>query len=49
MVTITFLTKDERAARVALAATLEPDDAVTGRLIAAVGAGRFSIDRVLGG
>lgn len=38
MVTITFLTKDERAARVALAATLEPDDAVTGRLIAAVGA-----------
>jgi DNA processing protein len=28
----------ERSARVALAATLEPDDAVTGRLLAAVGA-----------
>ena len=38
MVTITSLAKDERSARVALAATLEPDDAVTGRLIAAVGA-----------
>lgn len=38
MVTITSLSRDERAARVALAATLEPDDAVTGRLIAAVGA-----------
>lgn len=38
MATITSLAKDERAARVALAATLEPDDAVTGRLIAAVGA-----------
>ncbi|GAA1144949.1 DNA-processing protein DprA [Microbacterium oxydans] len=38
MATITSLSKDERAARVALAATLEPDDAVTGRLIAAVGA-----------
>lgn len=37
MVTITSLSTDERAARVALAATLEPDDAVTGRLIAAVG------------
>lgn len=38
MVTITSLAKDERSARVALAATLEPDDAVTGGLIAAVGA-----------
>ncbi len=38
MVTITSLAKDERSGRVALAATLEPDDAVTGRLIAAVGA-----------
>lgn len=38
MVTITSLAKDERSARVALAATLEPDDTVTGRLIAAVGA-----------
>lgn len=38
MVTITPLAEDERAARVALAAILEPDDAVTGRLIAAVGA-----------
>ncbi len=38
MVTITSLAKDERSARVALAATLEPDDAVTGRLIAAAGA-----------
>ncbi|MBD4563478.1 DNA processing protein DprA, partial [Xanthomonas citri pv. citri] len=38
MVTITSLAMDERSARVALAATLEPDDAVTGRLIAAVGA-----------
>ncbi|MDQ4114308.1 MAG: hypothetical protein M3306_24910 [Actinomycetota bacterium] len=38
MVTITSLAKDERSARVALAATLEPDDAVTGRLLAAVGA-----------
>ena len=38
MVTITSLAKDERSARIALAATLEPDDAVTGRLIAAVGA-----------
>jgi len=38
MVTITSLAKDERSARVALAATLEPDDAATGRLIAAVGA-----------
>lgn len=38
MVTIASLSKGERAARVALAATLEPDDAVTGRLIAAVGA-----------
>lgn len=37
MVTITSLSKDERAARVTLAATLEPDDAVTGRLITAVG------------
>ena len=38
MVTITSLAKDERSARVALASTLEPDDAVTGRLLAAVGA-----------
>jgi len=38
MVTITSLAMDERSARVALAATLEPDDAVTGRLLAAVGA-----------
>lgn len=38
MVTITSLAKDDRAARIALAATLEPDDAVTGRLIAVVGA-----------
>lgn len=38
MVTITSLAKDERTARVALAATLEPDDSVTGRLVAAVGA-----------
>lgn len=38
MVTITSLAKDDRAARIALAATSEPDDAVTGRLIAAVGA-----------
>ncbi|MFF2267327.1 DNA-processing protein DprA [Cellulosimicrobium cellulans] len=38
MVTITSLAKDERSARVALAASLEPDDAVTGRLLAAVGA-----------
>lgn len=38
MVTITSLAKDERSARVILAATLEPDDAVTGRLIAVVGA-----------
>jgi hypothetical protein len=38
MVTIISLAKDERSARVALAATLEPDDAVTGRLIAAVAA-----------
>lgn len=38
MVTITSLAKDERSARVALASTLEPDDAVTGRLIAVVGA-----------
>ncbi|AZZ39434.1 DNA-processing protein DprA [Acidipropionibacterium jensenii] len=37
MATITSLSKDERAARVALAVTLEPDDAVTGRLLAAVG------------
>lgn len=37
MVTITSLAKDERSARVALAATLEPDDAVTGRFLAAVG------------
>lgn len=37
MATITSLSKDERAARVTLAATLEPDDAVTGRLITAVG------------
>lgn len=40
MVTITSLAKDERSARVALASTLEPDDAVTGRLLAAVGAVR---------
>lgn len=38
MVTITSLAKDERTARVVLAAILEPDDAVTGRLITAVGA-----------
>lgn len=38
MVTITSLAKDERTARVALAAILEPDDSVTGRLVAAVGA-----------
>ena len=38
MVTITSLAKDERSARVALASALEPDDAVTGRLLAAVGA-----------
>ncbi|AYF99620.1 DNA-processing protein DprA [Protaetiibacter intestinalis] len=38
MVTITSLAKDERSGRVALATTLEPDDAVTGRLLAAVGA-----------
>ncbi len=38
MVTITSLAKDERTARVALAAMLEPDDLVTGRLVAAVGA-----------
>ena len=38
MVTITSLAKDERSARLALAATSEPDDAVTGRLLAAVGA-----------
>ena len=38
MVTITSLAKDERSARVALASTLDPDDAVTGRLLAAVGA-----------
>lgn len=38
MVTITSLAKDERTARVALAATLETDDSVTGRLVAAVGA-----------
>ncbi|MBO1902495.1 DNA-protecting protein DprA [Leucobacter weissii] len=38
MVTITSLATDEHSARVALAATLEPDDAATGRLIAAVGA-----------
>ncbi len=38
MVTITSLAKDERTARVALAAMLEPDDSVTGRLVAAVGA-----------
>ncbi|MDQ7992310.1 MAG: DNA-processing protein DprA, partial [Propionicimonas sp.] len=38
MVTITSLATDERAARIAVAAVLEPDDAVTGRLLAAVGA-----------
>jgi len=38
MVTITSVAKDERSARVALVATLEPDDAVTGRLLAAIGA-----------
>ncbi len=38
MVTIASLAKDERSARVVLAATLEPDDSTTGRLIAAVGA-----------
>lgn len=38
MVTIASLAKDERSARVVLAATLEPDDSMTGRLIAAVGA-----------
>ena len=38
MVTITSLAKDEKDARIALAAVLEPDDAVTGRLLAAVGA-----------
>ncbi|MGO1686450.1 MULTISPECIES: DNA-processing protein DprA [Micrococcales] len=38
MVTITSLAKDERSARIVLASTLEPDDALTGRLIAAVGA-----------
>lgn len=38
MVAITSLAKDDRAARITLATTLEPDDAVTGRLIAAVGA-----------
>lgn len=38
MVTITSLAKDERTARVALAAMLEPDDSVTGRLVSAVGA-----------
>lgn len=38
MGTITSLVKDERSARVVLATLLEPDDSVTGRLIAAVGA-----------
>lgn len=38
MATITSLAKDERAARIAVAAVLEPDDAVTGRLLAVVGA-----------
>ncbi|MFT3799043.1 DNA-processing protein DprA [Microbacterium sp.] len=38
MATITSLAKDERAARFVLAAALEPDDSVTGRLLAAVGA-----------
>lgn len=38
MVTITSLAKDDRAARIVLAATLEPDDAVTGRLTTVVGA-----------
>jgi DNA processing protein len=38
MVAIASLAKDERSARVVLAATLEPDDSTTGRLIAAVGA-----------
>lgn len=38
MVTITSLAKDERSARIVLAATSEPDDSRTGRLVAAVGA-----------
>jgi DNA processing protein len=38
MVTITSLAKDERAARIALAAVLEPDDSMTGRILTAVGA-----------
>ena len=38
MVTITSLARDDRAARIVLAATLEPGDAVAGRLIAVVGA-----------
>lgn len=38
MDTITSLAKDDRAARIVLAATLEPDDAVAGRLTAVVGA-----------
>ncbi|WP_068479093.1 DNA-processing protein DprA [Pseudoclavibacter helvolus] len=38
MVTITSLANDERTARGTLAVTLEPDDAVTGRLLVAVGA-----------
>ncbi|OJU41489.1 MAG: DNA protecting protein DprA [Microbacterium sp. 69-10] len=38
MVTITSLAKDERSARIVLAATAEPNDSRTGRLIAAVGA-----------
>ncbi|KAB1663361.1 hypothetical protein [Pseudoclavibacter sp. CFCC 13611] len=38
MVTVTSLAKDERAARVALAAVLEPDDSMTGRILTAGGA-----------
>jgi DNA processing protein len=38
MVTITAVAKDERSARIALGTILEPDDAVTGRLVATVGA-----------
>lgn len=38
MVTIVSLAKDDRAARIALATMSEPDDSVTGRMVAAVGA-----------
>ena len=38
MVTITSLAKDERSARIAMAAVVEPDDSMTGRMLTSAGA-----------